>query len=284
MSQQYNYKAPKDNKVLVGIIVVLVGVAFLMKALLPTILPRWLFSWQMVLIVVGLFIGARNQFRGWVCWVLIGVGLFNIINGNVVSLAFLRPVIFPAVIIFIGLSIIFRSRKAPIPPTPPSTPSPYQPPVDPLIKPDPASLIQSPLVDNPGISNNFHEGKQDNFHEATSATGHSDEDYVILSTYLGGNNRVVTSKRFQGAKLTCIMGGLEIDLHNADFQGTVVVDVFCAFGGLEIKVPSNWYVRNEVTPIIGGMEDNRRNFITHSQDKVLIIRGNVLFGGIELKS
>ena len=67
-------------------------------------MPNWLFSWQMLLIAIGLFIGFRKGFRegGWFVPILIG-GAFlandYILNGE------LRRHIWPLILILIGLGL-----------------------------------------------------------------------------------------------------------------------------------------------------------------------------------
>jgi len=55
-------------------------------------------------------------------------------------------------------------------------------------------------------------------------------------------------------------------------------------GGTKIIVPPNWEVRSEVTALFAGFEDKRQQPLTANPDKVLIIDGTSIFGGIELKN
>lgn len=65
-----------------------------------------------------------------------------------------------------------------------------------------------------------------------------------------------------------------------------VLDVFVLFGNVNITVPSNWNVKVEVSPIIGGFEDKRKYHHTYSPEasQQLIIRGRVIFGGGEIRN
>ena len=49
-------------------------------------------------------------------------------------------------------------------------------------------------------------------------------------------------------------------------------------------VPSNWTVQSEAVTIFGGMEDKRTVAEGENRDKLLLIKGTVLFGGIDIKS
>jgi hypothetical protein len=52
-----------------------------------------------------------------------------------------------------------------------------------------------------------------------------------------------------------------------------------------LLVPSNWSIKSEAVTIFGGIEDKRRmQTMTEAPDKSLVIRGTVIFGGIDIKS
>jgi hypothetical protein len=57
------------------------------------------------------------------------------------------------------------------------------------------------------------------------------------------------------------------------------------FGGSEIIIPADWSVRSEMTSIFGGLEDNRiKRASDDSPEKILILKGTCVFGGVEIKS
>jgi hypothetical protein len=88
---------------------------------------------------------------------------------------------------------------------------------------------------------------------------------------------------FRGANLTAIMGGIEIDLREAvTVSGEAVVDVFVIMGGVEITVPPDWRVVNQVTPILGGVED-RSTGLADAPHR-LVVRGTTIMGGVEIKT
>jgi predicted membrane protein len=115
----------------------------------------------------------------------------------------------------------------------------------------------------------------------------SADDYTEITAIVGGNNKIIYSRSFRGARLTAIMGGVDINLINARLApGRHEIDVFALFGGSTIIIPNDWNVRLDVTPIVGGFEDKRsfpQSYVANA-DTELIIRGVVIFGGGEIKS
>jgi hypothetical protein len=101
--------------------------------------------------------------------------------------------------------------------------------------------------------------------------------------FWSGVERRVSSPDFRRADLTAVMGGIELDLRGASTAtGTAVVDVFALMGGIEITVPTDWVVVNQIMPILGGVEDKSTG--TQASQHRLILRGFVLMGGVEIKT
>jgi predicted membrane protein len=109
------------------------------------------------------------------------------------------------------------------------------------------------------------------------------EDNIDLVSIFGGHKRKLFSKHFKGGEVVNIFGGTELDLSQADIQGTVVIDNTNVFGGMKITVPANWEVRTEMTSIMGGTDDKRTTReIDHT--KVLVLTGVCIFGGVDVRS
>ncbi len=114
----------------------------------------------------------------------------------------------------------------------------------------------------------------------SSATGDST---LSAFGFLGGVVRKSTSRAFQAADATAIMGGCTIDLRDADLGPELaVVDAFAFWGGIEVLVPPNWVVINKVLPLLGSAEDTTRQ--TPEPGKEILIRGTVLMGGLEIRN
>lgn len=116
---------------------------------------------------------------------------------------------------------------------------------------------------------------------AASSTG-SDAEFSEFA-FWSGKVRKNASPAFRRADLTAVMGGIEVDLRGAaTANGEAVIDVFTWWGGIEITVPPDWAVSNQITAIMGGADDSS----TGRQDARhrLIVRGVCIMGGVEIKT
>ncbi|GIG40858.1 LiaI-LiaF-like domain-containing protein [Cellulomonas phragmiteti] len=82
-----------------------------------------------------------------------------------------------------------------------------------------------------------------------------EQDRLTAIAFWWGTERRTRTRQFRSASLTAIMGGVELDLRDADIEGSARIDVFTFWGGVEIKVPRTWEVRTSGLPLLGGWED-----------------------------
>jgi hypothetical protein len=116
-------------------------------------------------------------------------------------------------------------------------------------------------------------------------TGNSRSDFLDATSVFGGTKKNILSKNFRGGEIVNFMGGSEINLTQADFNGIIRIDTTNIFGGTKLFVPSHWDVQSEVVAIFGGVDDKRHlNGHAIDPEKVLIIEGTCLFGGIDIRS
>ncbi|MFT4062728.1 MAG: hypothetical protein QM642_10280 [Edaphocola sp.] len=231
-----------------GLILICIGLAILLKKLpfAAHWFPSWLFHWPVILMAVGLIVGIRNQFRN-VSWlVLTLMGGYFLLSDSGVFTFNLRPYLAPIVIIAIGLFVILRKN------------------------------------DHPATKQ--HKNSTTNPDSAPQGTFYNDE-YVNVNALFGGVERNVFSKEFKGGTISATFGGAEVNFAQADFEGIVAIDVSVAFGSVEIVLPSNWNVRNDVSSVFAGIDDRRtvNPHFAHA-NKTVVLKGTVIFGSLELKS
>ena len=105
MEHNYNIKRKDEGRIIAGLILVAVGAALLLRNTgFP--MPYWLFSWPMILILVGIYSGVKHNFRnsGWI--VLIAIGGFFLADRIIPNLS-LEPYFWPLFIISLGIIFIF---------------------------------------------------------------------------------------------------------------------------------------------------------------------------------
>jgi predicted membrane protein len=237
-----------------GIIVLLVGVAFLLRAL-EIDLPSWLLTWPMLLIVIGFFSGVKSGFRGgfWFILMLIG-GAF--LTGKIVPEANIQRYIWPGVLIVIGLAFIFRPRRT---------------------FGDYCTPREKKTSDDTRIVTQTGAGVEDDSQS-------SNEEILDTTSIFGGIKKNILTKNFRGGDVTNIMGGAELNFSQADIKGEVILDLTQVFGGTKLVVPSDWDVKSDIVAIFGGIEDKRSLDGAINPGKVLLLKGTSIFAGIEIRN
>ena len=110
-------------------------------------------------------------------------------------------------------------------------------------------------------------------------------DYVRSFSVMSGLTRHNQSQAFRGGELTAVMGGVQLDLTGATpADGRAVLDVFAMWGGIEVRVPEDWRVEIEATPVMGGVESTARVPAGVEPAGTLVVRGFVMMGGVEVKN
>jgi predicted membrane protein len=260
----HGYKARHQGRIWVGLFILIIG-GFLMARASGIYFPAWFFSWPMILIGFGFITGIRHGFRniGWLFPVAVGaIFLADRISPDL----YIRPYFWPAVVIAIGLLIIFKPKGR------------FYPRHNYVIPNGDAAM-------NPASDVNTTVTSTASSTAILGSNYQSDpSDKVDITAIFGGVKRNVISKNFQGGDVTAFMGGAEINLTQADFTGKASVDCFNMFGGTKLIIPPDWDIQSEVVAIFGGIDDKRPPMPHGEPRKVLVLDGTCLFGGIEIKS
>ncbi|MES2797176.1 MAG: hypothetical protein V4683_14490 [Bacteroidota bacterium] len=123
--------------------------------------------------------------------------------------------------------------------------------------------------------------RQDNIQNASFSIGDNIESVNIFS----GSKKNVISKDFKGGEIVNIMGGTELNLMQANIEGKILLESVNIMGGTKLVMPSNWALHSEVISIFGGVDDKRMlNTDLSLAEKIIILKGVNIFGGIEIKS
>ncbi len=239
-------KDQRRGKVLGGIFIIAVGVLFLLREM-GFWLPEWLFTWQMLVIAIGIFSGLKHSFRsfGWIITVL--VGLAFMIKDFAPELH-IGKFFWPGAIILVGIFMIFKPKR--------------------------------------DHCEGRMKWRQYRRNRNNSSNNTNNEDSIEYNAIFGSIQKNVISKTFKGGDVNAVFGGAEINLMKSDFEGKIQLEVNAVFGGVRMIIPPNWTVKSEISAVMGSVEDNRPMASDAQPDpgKVLILEGNAVFGGIELQS
>lgn len=89
---------------------------------------------------------------------------------------------------------------------------------------------------------------------------------------------------FQGAAVTAVFGGVDLDLRDTVITHDVTISVTAVFGGADIYLPPNVRVRLDSLPILGGIENQYREPAGGPADlPVVYIDAVCAFGGVDIK-
>jgi predicted membrane protein len=211
--------------------------------------PSWLYHPSSFLIAIGIVVLIKHKFQNITGYILILIGvLFKLryFFPDVINL----NLIFPLIAIVIGVSMVMRSKDGG----------------------RREKKKWDKIKKNPGFMG-FGENEI------------SPDDFVDSVSIFGSVKKQITTKTFKGADMFTLFGGTEINLTQASFESKAVIDLVTIFGGAEIIVPSDWHVRSEIVSILGGVEDNRYHRpVAENDQKVLVLKGTCVFGGVEIKS
>lgn len=120
--------------------------------------------------------------------------------------------------------------------------------------------------------------------ESQSYQNVGDMDKLICSAVFAGRDIRVDNSVFNGADLTAMFGGIDLNLKNAVIQRNVTIEVKAIFGGVDIIMPSNVRVVVDVSTIFGGVDNGTRTPLGADENTpTVFIKGSCVFGGVEVK-
>lgn len=108
------------------------------------------------------------------------------------------------------------------------------------------------------------------------------DNVVDIVAVLGGFERRVSAPDFRGGEITAVMGGCALDLREASIVKEAVINVFTIWGGINIKVPPDWTVVLNGTPLMGGFSEKTAR--PPDGSKRLVITGYAIMGGVEVRN
>jgi len=265
-----------NNNLTAGLLILIVGSVLLLQRL-GVFFPGWIFSWPMLIIAIALIILAKHQFRSGPGFFMLLFGVFFLLKTEFHLPIDIGQYLIPVGLILLGLYLmIFRKNY-----------KDHQWNNGDQEWKDASKQKRDPFFT--GSPDDTFKGTATMGQEQTQkrkVTSSGDSGDVLNSQALFcGVQKRVLSKNFYGGKISNFFGGTEIDLSQADLAEHAILDIDVAFGGVKLVIPPHWDLKIDVANVFAGVEDKRIYAQTPPDPaKVLVIKGTVIFGGLEIKS
>ena len=254
--KDFDNRGIRSSRIPTGLLLLVIG--FLLLAYkMGAPIPYWIFSWPMILIVIGLFIGVKSKFENPGAFIMILIGGVFLAERSIPGID-LRNYLVPAILIGLGLIFILRPKNT--------------------------IHRKNRFRNQPSEISVVNDGSNPPDGNGSNSAFESDKgEYINIQAVLGGVKRSIQSKNFKGGEILSFMGGSEINFMQADIQHSVTLEVNNVFGGTKLIIPSNWDVQNNISAVFGGVEDKRvfNNSIPDS-NKRIFLKGSCVFGGVEV--
>lgn len=91
----------------------------------------------------------------------------------------------------------------------------------------------------------------------------------------------VGDEKFEGSSISCVFGGVSLDLREAKITSDIVINTTSVFGGIDILVSDNVNVKVNSTSIFGGVDNKIEN--NSDNKKTIYVNATCLFGGVDIK-
>lgn len=285
--RNYRQKRRETGHIWAGVFLLLAGAAWILHEQ-GLIIPDTFYNWHLLVAGIGLFIGLARNFRGIAWLVITAIGAVGLAK-DYYSPMHIEAFIWPCVIILAGLLLIFRRRR------------PWEEEWE--------AKWRQRKMQWQAQQGQWHETKREWRRQArkewrdaardvqdaardwqnqrrsahAEETVYSDEKVDIASSF-GTFRKKIISKKFQGGYAVTFMGNTDIDLLQADFFGTIKLDVTQIMGTTTITVPEHWEVRPDLNAVFADFRDWRAQPAMTNPEKVLVLTGKSIFGSIYVRS
>lgn len=141
----------------------------------------------------------------------------------------------------------------------------------------------------PAIQNNRREKLRKSFTrhytKETNGNGITDDGRIDCRYLFSGGEYVVLDPVFRGGSIDVLFGGVDLDLRQTTLPvGETELVVTAAFGGVEILMPPDWNVEVKSVSTFGGVSNKRMRIFNQNSDRKLIINvKSAIFSGVEIK-
>lgn len=276
---------PKNNdgNIAFGFIILGIGIILLLRKA-GIFIPDWVTTWPMILIVIGIFAVIKHEFKSFFGFVMLFLGAYFLLKNEFNFDFGLGQYIWPLGLIALGIYLILQKQRENK--VLDSVRRDWENKRNTTAGYSKTYVEEAKIVEGEANTSSFTQGTQSATGSGfTRTTGTAFSDRLNIDAIFSGVNRKLMTKNFEGGKITAAFGGIDLDLTSADFNGVITIQVDIIFGGVKMIVPPHWDIRTEVSNIAAGIED-KRYFREGGVDpnKVIVLKGTILFGGLEIKS
>lgn len=127
-------------------------------------------------------------------------------------------------------------------------------------------------------NNDTQAGNNDNKQRGTDP-----QDFPNYTAILSGVDARCTSTNFQGARISAILGGADIDLRSVVITQDITIYVTAFMGGVDILAPQNVRINVTRTDILGGTTMKAMSQPSDANVPLVTFETSTIMGGIEIK-
>lgn len=224
------------STIITGAVILLIGLLWLLSEL-GVHLPHWVFSWETLLIGIGVVLGLDNKFRNPASYILIAIGAIFLIDDWVNIPVNVMEYFWPALLMIIGAVILLRPQRRKKTEDPAGEESPGTA----MDRLDLVSIFNG--TERTVISKNFKGGDAVTVFGGTEINLlHADIDgeaRLDIVTIFGGTKILVPKNWEVRNEVSGIFGGVEDKRYSAveivtDDNKVLTVTGTAIFGGVEI--------------------------------------------------
>ncbi|MDR3046095.1 MAG: LiaF-related protein [Bacteroidales bacterium] len=242
----------------IGILLLLGGsiLLFINAGILPLVLKSIIFSWQMLLLLIGILSFIHKSYFS---------GIALIIIGMFFTLPRLTEA-FPETIPYFGADFI--NLYYPI-----------------LLILAGVLLICYWIFRTKSPHYQKYKDRNEQFFSDTTREVHHESGYFYRDVVFSGGEHIFLDTEFLGGEVNLVFGAITLDLRRTKLpEGDTVLKLKNVFSGSVILVPETWKVDLCLKSVFGGFKDSRFIGAEIDTTRRLIVEGECVFGGGELKN
>jgi len=114
--------------------------------------------------------------------------------------------------------------------------------------------------------------------------GDDTSDVFAAVAAMGGAEVTNRSDSFRAGSGTVVLGGMAIDLTEADIPHSATLELTAVAGGIDVVVPPTWRVEMTASAFAGGSENATDPDAVPADAALLVIDARACFGGINVRN